>query len=119
MSGYTVFDNEFADESDLKMSERMVLIMLISYYNKKKGYAYPSYENLKRRTGINSDATLSKSLKVLENKEFIKKEVIKGKGTKYFILQGLHNKMIKTNEPIKENEKESNISDEEYYDNMF
>ncbi|KYH28898.1 hypothetical protein CLTEP_27400 [Clostridium tepidiprofundi DSM 19306] len=87
MPGFTFIDNDgVLDNEDLNIQEQSVLIALISYYNKEKGYAYPSYKQLKKRSKISDDRTLIKAIANLCSKDFIKKETLKGIGNKYYIL---------------------------------
>ncbi|MBE6057651.1 hypothetical protein HF847_00890 [Clostridium cochlearium] len=83
--GYTVIDNEVLENKDLNIQEQSLLIALISYYNKEKGYAYPSYKQLMNRSKIKSRTTFINTLNSLLTKKYIKRETIKGKGCKYFI----------------------------------
>lgn len=57
-TGYTVIDNEILDDKGLSIQEQSLLIALISYYNQEKGYAFPSYKQLMRRSKIKSRTTL-------------------------------------------------------------
>lgn len=87
--GFTNLPNEVIE---LKISplEKIVLIVLIRYYNREKGYSYPSYATLTEKCCI-TKKTLVRGLNNLEEKGFIKKECVKGKGNKYFILvENLH-----------------------------
>lgn len=83
--GYTILENEVLDNPNLNMQEQSLLIALISYHHKEKGYAYPNYEQLKLRSKIKDNRTLSKNINSLIEKKFIKKETIKGRGCKYYI----------------------------------
>ncbi|MBI6068684.1 helix-turn-helix domain-containing protein [Clostridium perfringens] len=83
--GYTILENDVLDNPNLNMQEQSLLIALISYHHKEKGYAYPNYEQLKLRSKIKDNRTLSKNINSLIEKKFIKKETIKGRGCKYYI----------------------------------
>ncbi|APH15798.1 helix-turn-helix domain protein [Clostridium sporogenes] len=86
MPGFTIVDNEnILDNNDLSIQEQSVLIALISYYNKEKGYAYPSYKQLKLRSKLKDDRTLIKAINSLIRKDYLSKEILKGIGSKYFI----------------------------------
>lgn len=85
---YTIIDNDLLENENLKIQEQSLLIALLSYYNKKKGYSYPSYKQLKKRSKIKHDMTLINTINSLENKGYITKEVKKGVGTKYYINTG-------------------------------
>ncbi len=84
-TGYTVIDNEILDDKGLSIQEQSLLIALISYYNQEKGYAFPSYKQLMRRSKIKSRTTFINTLNALLNKKYVKKETLKGRGCKYFI----------------------------------
>lgn len=83
--GYTILQNNILDNPILNMQEQSLLIAIISYYHKEKGYAYPNYEQLKLRSKIKDNRTLNKNIKSLTEKKFIKKETLKGIGCKYYI----------------------------------
>ena len=79
-----IFENE-----DFNIQEQCLLMSIISYYNPKKGYAYPSYEDLKRRSKIKQNRTLIKNLDSLEEKGFITKKTITGVGCQYYLADNL------------------------------
>lgn len=83
--GYTILQNNILDNPILNMQEQSLLIAIISYYHKEKGYAYPNYEQLKLRSKIKDNRTLNKNIKSLIEKKFIEKETLKGIGCKYYI----------------------------------
>lgn len=86
MPGFTIIDNDnVLDNNDLNIQELSLLIALISFYNKEKGYAYPSYKQLMKRSRIKSRTTFINTLNSLSAREYIKRETIKGKGCRYFI----------------------------------
>lgn len=85
MEGFTIVPNEILEKDELSISERMILIALISYKNEKLGFAYPSYKQLMKRSGVKKDTTLTKGINKLIELGLIKKDVIKGKGCKYFL----------------------------------
>lgn len=87
--GFTIVSNEVI-ELKIPPLEKIILIVLLRYYNEKKGYSYPSYATLTEKCCI-TKKTLIKGLNNLEEKRIIKKECAKGKGNKYFILvENLH-----------------------------
>lgn len=87
--GFTIVSNEVV-ELKIPPLEKIILIVLLRYYNEKKGYSYPSYATLTEKCCI-TKKTLIKGLNNLEEKRIIKKECAKGKGNKYFILvENLH-----------------------------
>ncbi|EPY2304099.1 hypothetical protein FDF18_15365 [Clostridium sporogenes] len=88
MPGFTIVDNEnILDNNDLSIQEQSVLIALISYYNKEKGYAYPSYKQLKVRSKLKDNRTLIKTIESLMQKKYLTKKTLKGIGVKYFITK--------------------------------
>lgn len=83
---YTIIDNDILRAGDkLKPNEFRVLLVLMSYCNKEKGFAYPSHKDLKRDCAIKDKGTLIKVINELEEKGYITKETVKGKGNKYYI----------------------------------
>ena len=82
--GYTIIQNNIFD-LDLTVQEQSLYITIISFYNKDLGYAYPSYKQLKERSKISQDRTLIKHIDSLIEKKLLKKEAIKGKGSKYYL----------------------------------
>lgn len=82
--GYTLIPNNIFD-LDLTVQEQSLFITIISFYNKEKGYAYPSYKQLKERSKISQDRTLIKYIESLTTKNLLSKEMIKGRGNKYYI----------------------------------
>lgn len=87
--GFTLISNSLLEDDNLNVNEKYFLIVLVRYWNKDKGYAYPSYKILKNNLNITRDDKISNLIKSLEIKGYIKKEVIPGKGSKYFILKHL------------------------------
>ena len=83
---YTIIDNNIFHDKDLNMQQAFVFMAIISYYNKKKGYAYPSYAKLKDRAKISDNRTLIKAIRYLEENGYIEREVVKGKGVKYQVI---------------------------------
>lgn len=83
--GYTILRNDILENLDLNMQEQSLLIALITFDNKEKGFAYPSYEKLKLRSKIKDNRTLNKNIKSLTEKKLIRKETLKGIGCKYYI----------------------------------
>lgn len=71
IDNFTIFNNKVW-ELKISHSAKLVLICLYSYAD-KKGYCYPSYSNLSKRTNY-SRAVISKALKELESLEILRKE---------------------------------------------
>ena len=81
---YTVIDNEII-RADLKATQKIVLITILSYHNKERGYSYPSHSDLMRDCCIKDKNTLIKAIKDLEALGYLRKETIKGVGNRYYI----------------------------------
>lgn len=88
---YTVIDNEII-RADLKATQKIVLITILSYHNKERGYSYPSHSDLMRDCCIKDKNTLIKAIKDLEALGYLKKETIKGVGNRYYIEEVGENK---------------------------
>ena len=86
-SNYTIIYNDILDSNDLSIQEQALLIALKSYFNKEKGYAFPSYQQLKKRSKISDNRTLIKNINSIVEKGYVKKETVKGLGCKYYILK--------------------------------
>ncbi|NEZ49306.1 helix-turn-helix domain-containing protein [Clostridium botulinum] len=83
--GYTIINNQLLEDERLNIQEQSLLITLISYYNKEKGYAYPSYKQLMKRSKIKSKTTFINTLNSLINNKYINRQTVKGKGCRYYI----------------------------------
>lgn len=81
--GFTIIANEII-EMNIPPVEKTILIVLLRYNNSQIGYSFPSYTTLKEKCCISKN-TLIKGINSLEKKNLIKKEVLKGKGNKYYI----------------------------------
>ena len=88
---YTVIDNEII-RADLKATQKIVLITILSYHNKERGYSYPSHSDLMRDCCIKDKNTLIKTIKDLEALGCLRKETIKGVGNRYYIEEVGENK---------------------------
>ena len=88
---YTIVDNEII-KADLKATPKIVLIAILSYHNKEKGYSYPSHSDLMRDCCIKDKNTLIKAIKDLEALGYLRKETIKGVGNRYYIKDVVENK---------------------------
>jgi len=86
--GYTIIDNEeILINEELNIYEQSLMIAILSYFNNKKGYAYPNYKQLMKRSKIKKDDTLIKNITSLINKGYIKKETLPGIGCRYYLLK--------------------------------
>ena len=88
---YTVIDNEII-RADLKATQKIVLITILSYHNKERGYSYTSHSDLMRDCCIKDKNTLIKAIKDLEALGYLRKETIKGVGNRYYIEEVGENK---------------------------
>lgn len=86
-SGYTIIINDLLEDENLNIQEQSLLVALISYHSKEKGYAYPSYKQLKLRSKLKDNRTLIKTIDSLIGKGYIAKQTLKGIGVKYFITK--------------------------------
>lgn len=97
--GFTIIANEII-EMNIPPVEKTILIVLLRYNNSQIGYSFPSYTTLKEKCCISKN-TLIKGINSLEKKNLIKKEVLKGKGNKYYIdLEYLKNITSSKIEPV-------------------
>ena len=97
--GFTIIANEII-EMNIPPVEKTILIVLLRYNNSQIGYSFPSYTTLKEKCCISKN-TLIKGINSLEKKNLIRKEVLKGKGNKYYIdLEYLKNITSSKIEPV-------------------
>ncbi|NOW08083.1 helix-turn-helix domain-containing protein [Clostridium beijerinckii] len=89
------------NDTNLKPSEKILLSSLILYHSHTDGYSYPNYEHLMITLSTNRKATVSDTLKALEEKKYI--TIKKGRGNKnlYFI----HKYLFYVGEETKKKEK--------------
>ena len=87
---YTVIENDFFDNNSLKINTWAVLMFLLRYENKDKGYAYPSQSMLLKKTGL-SKVTLLKCLNELEERGYITIKKSNGENNKYYINANMKN----------------------------
>lgn len=84
--GFTAIPNEIFD-LEWNVQEQNLYIALLSFYDKEKGYASPSYKDLKERAKISDDRTLIKHINTLIEKNLLKKETVRGVGNKYYLYK--------------------------------
>lgn len=80
--GYVITPNCVRRCIRVPQEEKLVLFEIYSHYNDEKGYAFPTQQTLVLYLGI-SASTVSKHLKSLEQKGFIKSKGGKGKAKIY------------------------------------
>ena len=73
------------NDTYLKPSEKVLLSSLILYHSHADGYSYPNYEHLQIALSTNRKATVSNTLKSLEEKEYITIKKTKGNKNLYYI----------------------------------
>lgn len=73
----------------LSQEEKLLLFEIFTLYNEEKGYAFPTQQTLAMYLGVSS-SSVSKALKRLEEKGFIKSYGRKGKKKKYVPLMSIH-----------------------------
>ena len=81
---YLAFNNFILKEENLTLEESYMLQVLFQYHNIKEGYAYPTYIRLMKALKTNRQAKISKILKSLVNKGYIKIE--KHGNSRYYII---------------------------------
>lgn len=78
--------NKIITNKNIKYNEKMLLIGLISYYDKANGYAAPKYEQLMNIMGTTRRELISKTLKKLVEHEYIKIEKQDRKNVYYILI---------------------------------
>ncbi|RUL47223.1 helix-turn-helix domain-containing protein [Lysinibacillus antri] len=73
----------------LSQEEKLLLFEIYSLYNEERGCAFPTQQTLAMYLGVSS-SSVSKSLKKLEEKGFIKSHGRKGKKKRYIPLFTIH-----------------------------
>lgn len=84
--GFTAIPNEIFD-LEWNVQEQNLYIALLSFYDKERGYACPSYKQLKERSRIKKDETLIKYINSLIQKKVLVKENVRGLGNKYYLYK--------------------------------
>lgn len=85
MNKYTLIRADLIRDPNLSPYEKIVLIDIIMYHNKDKGYSFPTYEMIMKDTGVNK-RTLMKSLSKLEELNYIKRESLAGANRNKYIV---------------------------------
>lgn len=97
---YIAFNNFILADENLTLEESYMLQVLFQYHNIEEGYAYPTYAKLMKACKTNRQAKISKILKSLVAKGYIKIE--KCKNNRYYIVRV--EKYIEGNTPVQEEE---------------
>lgn len=97
---YMKFNNFILAEENLTLEEGYMLQVLFQFHNIECGYAYPTYTTLTKACKTNRQAKISKILKSLVTKGYIRIE--KCKNNRYYIV-GVE-KYIEGNAPVQEEE---------------
>lgn len=74
MKDYIKFNNFILAEENLTLEEGYMLQVLFQYHNIEEGYAYPTYKALMKACKTNRQAKISKILKSLVTKGYIRIE---------------------------------------------
>lgn len=99
------FNNFILAEENLTLEEGYMLQVLFQYHNIEEGYAYPTYATLMKACKTNRQAKISKILKSLVTKGYIRIE--KCKNNRYYIV-GVE-KYIEGNAPVQEEKETSTV----------
>ena len=91
---YTLLDNKIFKDGNLSANEFRVLAYLISKYNTKKGYSYPTRKQIKDDMGI-SENTLNNVLNSLEKKGYITREKRKNEKNLWNNIYYIHKSKMK------------------------
>ena len=97
---YMKFNNFILSDENLTLEEGYMLQVLFQFHNIECGYAYPTYTTLTKACKTNRQAKISKILKSLVTKGYIRIE--KCKNNRYYIV-GVE-KYIEGNAPVQEEE---------------
>lgn len=96
------FNNFILAEEDLTLEEGYMLQVLFQYHNIEEGYAYPTYKALMKACKTNRQAKISKILKSLVTKGYIRIE--KHGNNRYYIVEV--ERFLGSSAPVQEAEKE-------------
>ena len=99
---YMKFNNFILAEENLTLEEGYMLQVLFQYHNIQEGYAYPTYTTLMKACKTNRQAKISKILKSLVAKGYIKIE--KHGNNRYYIVEV--ERFLGSSAPVQEAEKE-------------
>ena len=102
---YLAFNNFILAEENLTLEEGYMLQALFQFHNTDYGYAYPTYATLMKACKTNRQAKISKILKSLAAKGYIKIE--KHGNNRYYIVGA--EKYIEGNAPVQEEKETSTV----------
>lgn len=102
MKDYIKFNNFILAEENLTLEEGYMLQVLFQYHNIEEGYAYPTYKALMKACKTNRQAKISKILKSLVTKGYIRIE--KHGNNRYYIVEV--ERFLGSSAPVQEAEKE-------------
>ena len=94
-TGFTVIPNCLLDSSALTTTQKMVLIILLRYVNKKLGTAWPSLKQIAKAAGISRSWAIT-ILQELDDKGYICKHKKCGGVTHYEVLTGQLSRLVDT-----------------------
>lgn len=72
-------------DSDLTSNEKLLLLIIYRYYNREKGYAYPSKATIMKAMNLKNESSYYRAKKSLEEKGILKTKIVKGIGNEYLI----------------------------------
>lgn len=99
---YMKFNNFILAEENLTLEEGYMLQVLFQFHNIECGYAYPTYTTLMKACKTNRQAKISKILKSLVTKGYIRIE--KHGNNRYYIVE--IERFLGSSAPVQEAEKE-------------
>lgn len=102
---YMKFNNFILAEENLTLEEGYMLQVLFQYHNIERGYAYPTYKALMKACKTNRQAKISKILKSLVTKGYIKIE--KHGNNRYYIV-GVE-RFLGSSAPVQEEKETSTV----------
>ena len=107
MKDYMKFNNFILSDENLTLEEGYMLQVLFQYHNIGLGYAYPTYTKLMKACKTNRQAKISKILKSLVTKGYIRIE--KHGNNRYYIVEV--ERFLGSSAPVQEAEKEVSTVD--------
>lgn len=105
MKDYIAFNNFILAEENLTLEEGYMLQVLFQYHNIEEGYAYPTYKALMKACKTNRQAKISKILKSLVTKGYIRIE--KHGNNRYYIVEV--ERFLGSSAPVQEEKETSTV----------